>query len=196
MKKLLASLLVAVTLLGGMGAGLQNSVEPREVVVQLSNGCSGIVLDEHRILTAGHCVGEELTQDVIRDGWVYTTKILVDNDKQDFAILETTEQMTGPFAKLATRSTKQDEQVYIVGYPMGMGQIQTTGHFQGFIDNDGVKYAITTAPAAWGNSGGGLFNKDGELIGILVGGPSNGPFPVFHISLSTPLDKVFDSLNK
>lgn len=50
--------------------------------------------------------------------------------------------------------------VFTIGYPLGKNNILTTGNYQG--DDE-----ITT-PIAWGNSGGGVFDESGALIGIAI----------------------------
>lgn len=172
----------------------------RQPVVQLTieniGSCSGVVVSKGLVLTAGHCViaNEEdnatLPLFVVRDGWVYPTKVVKVDYQKDIALIAA--DIDCPCAPVSQFKPVADEKLYVVGYPYGREinntQIVTEGHYQGQMKNGDY---ITTVPAAPGNSGGGLFNQYGELVGILVAG-----IPPSTITFSVSLDVIKKILDK
>jgi len=68
-------------------------------------------------------------------------------------------------AKLAEVEPQQGDVVYSVGSPLGLLRNVS----KGILANKLVGFYISDNTTTFGNSGGGLYNKDGELIGV----PSN-----------------------
>ncbi len=62
--------------------------------------------------------------------------------------------------------TKIGEKVYAIGSPLGLVNSISEGIISGKREKNGVSLIQTTAAISSGNSGGGLFNDRGELIGI------------------------------
>lgn len=62
------------------------------------------------------------------------------------------------------------EEVFHVGYPLLYGEVSQKGVVVGdTVGSDGCRYTITTASVMVGMSGGGVYNSQGELIGITNG---------------------------
>lgn len=66
-------------------------------------------------------------------------------------------------------------QLFAVGNPLGLSWSYTSGSLSAFRDyatDEGVSMRVlqTQVPVAPGSSGGGLFHKEGHLVGIIVGG--------------------------
>ena len=58
------------------------------------------------------------------------------------------------------------EQVYTVGAPSGLERTLANGIISGLRSEGTHHYIQTTAPISPGSSGGGLFDENGNLIGI------------------------------
>ncbi len=58
--------------------------------------------------------------------------------------------------------------VAAVGYPGGLRLQITEGHVKGLHELDGERVIQSSAPFASGESGGGLFDRDGKLVGIIT----------------------------
>lgn len=56
--------------------------------------------------------------------------------------------------------------VFAIGSPLGLANTITEGIVSGFRDRSGVRLIQTSASISKGSSGGGLFNSDGQLLGI------------------------------
>jgi hypothetical protein len=62
------------------------------------------------------------------------------------------------------------EKVTHVGYPSAQPLTANVGQYVGdVIQPDGCQYSATTASVMGGMSGGGVFNSEGELVGVSVG---------------------------
>ena len=66
------------------------------------------------------------------------------------------------------KSTKVDigSSVYAIGFPMNVGLTFSDGMVSSFREAPGGRYIQFTAPISAGSSGGGLFDEEGQLIGI------------------------------
>ena len=97
----------------------------------------------------------------------------------DLAIIvsDTNEKKEGPYVNIGNQRPKIGDQIWAIGNPMGEARVVT----EGVIGQDKMKIEIMkdkypvlrnlyriTAPIFSGNSGGGLFNDKGELIGVVV----------------------------
>jgi len=97
----------------------------------------------------------------------------------DLAIIvsNTNEEKEGPYVNIGNQRPKIGDQIWAIGNPMGEARVVT----EGIISQDKMKIEIMrskypvlrnlyriTAPIFSGNSGGGLFNSKGELIGVVV----------------------------
>ena len=172
-------------------SGVVNKVENAVVVIQVaitqtdiwgrpatstSAGSGVIISDDGYILTCHHVVEDATTiQITLRSGNAYLATLVGSDEASDLAVLkiEAEEQLTyavqGHSADLVA-----GEQVVAIGNPLGMlGGTVTVGYISAtereIAMSDGSKMTLLQTDAAInsGNSGGGLFNLAGELIGIV-----------------------------
>jgi len=152
--------------------------QTRQVVGLYTDGllgsCSMVVIAPGLALTAAHCQDLQLTKGFVKmeDGQTYEVAGLVpDPTGRDLAVMHIPE-ISCPCAEMALYPARMDEAAVVVGYPLGIGQIITTGFIQSrYTSADGEDFLFATTPVAPGNSGGGLFVvRQGKayLVGILV----------------------------
>lgn len=115
----------------------------------------------------------------------------------DASILRCRAYNSPDVAKLSETPPEPLREVYSIGYPMQMGPIVTIGVINYSIANILENSWICTAPAFYGNSGGGVFYKDTrELVGltIMIGGTKGDVqfVPVPHIHLFLPVSFLSD----
>lgn len=148
--------------------------------------CSGVWVAKDAFLTANHCVKDE-------DGRIiYTIRndiSAVDADEveslrfgdvvshwedADLALVRTKLSPEHGIAFLASIRPFVGEQVQTMGNPLGLWFSYSTGTVAAIrkTDPDSTWFIQSTAPISPGNSGGGLFDMNGDLIGIC-----NGYFP-------------------
>lgn len=157
--------------------------------------CSGVWVGAHEILTAHHCVydeDEERFEDFakisyaswgdveIPDAKTITVRRrplhLIKSDKDhDLALLYADAIPPHAIVRLSTRSPKLGMPVQVSGHPLGFWWTYSKGEVSGyrFIDDKRVslpgRWLFTTAAIGPGNSGGGLFDENGDLLGICHG---------------------------
>lgn len=73
-------------------------------------------------------------------------------------------------ASFASGEVQTGQEVFTVGYPMGWGPTMAFGHLGNtntFLQTVDTRLLQADVPACSGNSGGGLFNATGQVIGIM-----------------------------
>jgi S1-C subfamily serine protease len=171
-------------------------------VVQLDRDCSGVAIktdipETTYIVTALHCKGDKsgfVNIDVKeRQKVISVTNVVYDvvrvDPKQDIMLVKTRQKLNVDLATIAHTDPREGEKVFAVGYPLGWTRTITEGYVGGYESIDaalsgfnqfGNERALlrATAPITGGNSGGGLFIKNGdnyELVGITDAGVNSFP---------------------
>lgn len=164
------------------------------------------------IVSANHCLnvgpGTTLPDGSLVTSVIFTVKdsagrecgltpILLGGNKQDDVATAVADCDVGRVARLAPAVPQRQEEVYISGHPMGVYPgVITNGFYAGWYDG----YMLTSAPAWGGNSGGPVYNTDGEVVGVLS--RKSGDYT--HLTMAAPLGEIkkrieasgdWDSLN-
>jgi serine protease Do len=140
---------------------------------------SGVLVGENSnyILTAAHVVANAIKiQVVFADG----TKLSATNKRvdktADLAIIQLERPVTHlPKAKLGdSDKTRVGDEIFVIGSPLGLSHSVSKGiisgkHTEHNETNEGraMEFFQTDASINKGNSGGPMFNMDGEVIGIV-----------------------------
>ncbi len=166
--------------------------------VSLTRSCSAILISSTAALTARHCVGREPAkrsgtiypgQNLDKRPFGYmniSTYTPHPNPKYDIAILKGTERDQDEFYKYYIRKFSTtvkgytDEEfrafmgqdAYAYGYPHGKQfrnnvQYRSDGKITSYKTKP-IPYLLTDMPAFSGQSGSGVFKKDGQFLGIMV----------------------------
>jgi S1-C subfamily serine protease len=128
-------------------------------------GCTGVLVSPNRLVTAKHCLDDEAAA-----GDVFEDRVLsFIHPAEDFAVASTVIVGTGDFIPM--RRAVLGEHVWVVGFPVQLDSGEqvltvTDGIVAGPSKSD-REFRIT-APAYFGNSGGGVWGDDGALLGIAV----------------------------
>lgn len=78
------------------------------------------------------------------------------------------ETIKGPSVPFAQKEPLLGENVYVIGAPLQSTRLITHGIISNILWEENRKNYLTDAAIVFGNSGGGLFNTKGELLGIVV----------------------------
>ena len=148
-------------------ATLTNPVHPMR---DESRVCSVVMIAPERALTAAHCLNMN-APNVEINGHLYAVTEGYAASPRDIAVL-IIPGAPCPCAVVSDTPLVEGDWVAAVGYPFDLARVVTYGEFQArIIDKaDGQEYLLVTALGAPGNSGGGLFNEHGDLVGIVVSG--------------------------
>ncbi len=186
--------------------------------IQLNGNCSGTLISSKRddktgkvetlVLTAKHCV-ENGSSDMVVDIPVYQSNRVVKKDSYvarlkgkyssaDLAlvVLKDTQTFFESVAKIAPANVMpvMGEQVWTVGYPLGLQLTITPGLFGSLetlnFPSNGIEYFRASPHVVGGNSGGGLYRQTGsgdfDLIGVTTAAHQAFTFIAFY----TPIDAV------
>ena len=146
-----------------------------------SSSGTGVIIDNHMILTAAHVVTNGTFMQVKKsnDAKKYITKVKWIDHEADLALLEVTD--TSFFENTVPQTfgglpSKQDG-VVVYGYPMGGDELSTTKGIVSRIEQHNYAHSsmdhITIqidAPINPGNSGGPAFDSKGKIVGIAIQG--------------------------
>jgi S1-C subfamily serine protease len=129
------------------------------------------------VITAAHVVEAILEKKktpcimMVSDSKIYAMNVYKLDSKLDLAVLYSTEKMkkSGPSVNISLYGPNIGDEVWVVGAPLGDSHTVTNGIISNFKVMDGKKLYRTTAPVFYGNSGGGMFNSYGDLIGVAHG---------------------------
>ncbi len=133
---------------------------------------TGVAISLGRVLTASHVINKCSAIEAIFDGKRYPATVSAQDTKNDLGLLTV---LTLPIAKAISlrRNAVNGESVMAAGYPLSgllsSDLIVTTGIVNSLagIANDASQIQVS-AQVSPGNSGGGLLDKSGNLVGIVV----------------------------
>jgi len=139
---------------------------------------SGVLIDKSgKILTAAHVVNNaDEIQVIFRDGQILKAKVTSLSRQADIAVIKTMGVIKNPKpAKMGNSdNTKIGDQIMIIGSPMELYHSLSVGYIsrketekQMTSDFKALEFFQTDASINTGNSGGPMFNMDGEVIGIV-----------------------------
>jgi S1-C subfamily serine protease len=134
---------------------------------------TGVIIDGERVITNAHVVqGASLVVVLTADGRVWDAAVLGQDTKRDVALLRV-RGLDGPPARLGNSNQLELlEDVVAIGFPTldvfeNLAPTVTAGQVSKlFAQLDGLDFIQSTAQLNPGNSGGPLFNRLGEVIGI------------------------------
>ena len=163
--------------------------------------CTGVWISVDEIVTAAHCVAldemgiispvgeyihyiiEKEVRGIFKEpAAIHLSKVILFDSKRDVAVLRAV--MAGVpvhgVAELGKELPGIGERVYMVGHPRGLYWTFSNGVVSAYRVDEEMGPMIQVNGTVWyGNSGGGLFDREGKLIGIasqLTGVPNMAYF--------------------
>lgn len=195
---LVLSVVLSIALMGGLVKAHQTQVEQHTALVEQSwqnmrlsvsmfkGQCSGVVVADGLMLTAAHCYDPEL---------VSVDEVVKMDREKDLLLVKV--PLGCPCAPIAGSTPEVDDFLRVVGFPLARSvQYLTEGRVQSPSVGEAPHYMAISAPIVFGNSGGGVFNSRGELVGIVsavavyASGFDGIPFIVPHMGLVVNLDTI------
>ena len=159
----------------------QKELDPsRQGGMVSANGLgSGVLISsDGKILTAAHLVeAADATLVEFSDGELIPARVLGAVHNADVALLQLSHPPANVVVAPLGDSDKMDvgDEVFVVGAPYGLSYTLTAGHISGrhaadnrISDTVSREFLQTDAAINQGNSGGPMFNMNGEVIGIIT----------------------------
>ncbi|MDX6532158.1 MAG: hypothetical protein QOH41_4448 [Blastocatellia bacterium] len=141
-------------------------------------GSGVLISSDGKILTAAHLVeAADATLVEFSDGELIPARVLGAVHNADVALLQLAHPPASPVVAPLGDSDKMDvgDEVFVVGAPYGLGYTLTAGHISGrhsadnrISDTASREFLQTDAAINQGNSGGPMFNMNGEVVGIIT----------------------------
>jgi serine protease Do len=148
--------------------------EPMAIVEGLGSGV--LISNDGKILTAAHVVQTADVASVeFSDGQQIIARVIGSDVQSDVALLQLKEMPKGVTPATLGDSDKMEvgDQVFVIGAPYGISQTLSVGHLSGRHrlntnnQSTSVEFLQTDAAINTGNSGGPMFDMQGNVIGIV-----------------------------
>jgi serine protease Do len=168
-----------------------------------SLGSGFIISRDGYILTNNHVVdGADEVTVRLQDRRTFTAKVVGTDPKYDIALLKVSDGDSLPAVSIGdSRSLKPGQWVLAIGSPFGFdytvtqGIVSAVGRNLGQQDQPYTSFIQTDVPINRGNSGGPLFNLQGQVVGINSQIYSNtGNY--MGVSFSIPIDVAMNAVQQ
>ena len=148
--------------------------EPMAIVDGLGSGV--LISSDGKILTAAHVVQTvDVAMVEFSNGQAISARVIGSDVQSDVALLQLKEMPKGITPSTLGDSDKVEvgDQIFVIGAPYGISQTLSVGHLSGRHRMDpnnqstAVEFLQTDAAINTGNSGGPMFDMQGNVIGIV-----------------------------
>ena len=178
--------------------------QPQKRKPQRTAGSGFIISDDGYIVTNNHVVEEaETIKITLSNDEVYSAEVIGLDPRMDLALLKINPEIDLPYVSFGdSENSKVGEWVVAIGNPFGLGGTVTAGIISALGRNIGSgpydHFIQTDAPINKGNSGGPLFNMNGEVIGVntMIYSQTGGSVGIGFSIPSDLVKPVIDQLKK
>jgi serine protease Do len=129
---------------------------------------SGVVIADNLLATACHVTREAKTIEVTHDGKRWVATVESGSATHDLCLISVSNLRLPAIAIRASESLRPGERVVAAGFPSGGDLAVHDGVVEGLYRYDGGNVIRTSATFDAGASGGGLFDEEGALVGLLA----------------------------
>ncbi|KGR74653.1 S1 family peptidase [Ureibacillus sinduriensis] len=136
----------------------------------ISSGSGVIIGDGTKIITCSHCIKPNLVNIARFSGedTAQRCKIIFNDPHKDIAILKVDKPLGKGVRIGDSKTVKIGQEAFVVGFPLNIKKITAlSANIAGFEPLDGFELIRIDSSINHGNSGGPLFNEEGELVGIV-----------------------------
>lgn len=174
MNNLARVLLMAVLALGGCApANQEASVKAATAVIEtpLAGGCSATYIGPRLLLTASHCIMVD-SGPIAINGKVGNI-VSARHDGQDMAVVVV--DIASPVWAKVGKPAGQGDRLFFYGHASGFDALLRRGYVTGFHEGR----TLVDMTIGKGDSGAGVFNERGEVVGVVSSIFS--AHPAFHV---------------
>lgn len=144
---------------------------------------TGIMVAPGYVVTNCHVTARAVAINVVKGALHRPVESQHADVEHDLCILHAPGAAADKVARLRESALRLGEQVHAIGFIFGISPRFNTGEVNGLYEFDGAKVVQTTTPFSSGASGGGLFDSDGRVVGVVTfkyraGGAQHFALPV------------------
>ncbi|MGZ5661121.1 MAG: trypsin-like peptidase domain-containing protein [Usitatibacter sp.] len=153
---------------------------------------SGVVIASGRVVTNCHVTSGASQISVTTGGASRGALVDVADEEFDLCSLDVS-GLDAPAVRIGTvAGLRTGQRVYAIGAPLGLELTISEGIVSSLREVAGGKVIQTTAPVSPGSSGGGLFDADGKLVGIVTFQTRAGQ----NLNFAVPADWIAEMRNR
>lgn len=147
--------------------------EDENELISADSGATGFIFDDNRhIMTNAHVIGDARKIAVVDQyNTEYTATLIGKDDKTDIALLQVAQLDLPALKSGSSTALKLGDALFVVGFPFSLGPSVSqgiVGALERFLPNyPYIRFIQTDAAVNPGNSGGPMFNLDGEVVGMV-----------------------------
>ncbi len=143
-----------------MSNDVYSAAQTSTVLIRTSTGLgTGVVINDKCVLTVAHVADEDTVEFLDWKQRVTTVTRTTHDEEKDIAVVCGNASLDLPPVSLRSTMPQRYAEVFTIGNPLKNVNVLTTGRYQ--------LNGIITAQTAPGNSGGGVFDSAGSLIGLV-----------------------------
>lgn len=158
---------------------------------QIKQG-SGVVTGSGRVITNCHVVSGADQITVASGGDTRSASVYVSDEEFDLCSLDVT-GLSAPAVSIGSvGGLRTGQRVFAIGAPLGLELTISEGIVSSLREMAAGKVIQTTAPVSPGSSGGGLFDVDGKLVGIITFQQRSGQ----NLNFAVPADWIAEMRNR
>jgi hypothetical protein len=144
------------------------------------DSCSATAVGPHTLLTAGHCL--MASTKIIIDGTPTVVKNMVFDDADHMLVI--TDATFPAFLAIDQKALGEAGQVHMWGNPGHSVDVYRIGAFLKWEDDGDTKLAVFQLPVFAGDSGSGIINDAGLIIGVVSMGDKNAQTAVLPFAFT------------
>jgi hypothetical protein len=148
---------------------------------------SGVLVAENLVVTNCHVTRDATHIQVVKQGERWDVRAQASDVEHDLCVLKVP-NVTGRVAPVRAQPPKVGQSVIAIGYVGGQVPRLSGGEVQALYHFDGGRVIRSTAWFNSGASGGGLFDEEGNLIGIIAFRHQRGQSQFFAL----PVDWIYE----
>lgn len=176
----------------------QSGAEKRPATIAKFGGTGFLLSGQGFVATSYHIIKEARTLQVANNGFGYDAKVVFSDPATDFAILQIQDSTFDvlPYVpyNIFSSTAQMGQKVFTLGYPRtdlvyGEGVISSLSGF----NDDTIAYQISV-PLNPGNSGGPVFDEQGNVVGLISAKQDNIEGAAFAVK-STYINDILGKLD-
>lgn len=147
---------------------------------------SGVVVDRDTVITNCHVVENGMAIKARQGSEQFDAAVELADETHDLCRLRVPGLNAPSVAMGSVASLSVGQKVYAIGSPQGLDLTLSDGLVSSLREGPDGTYIQTSAPVSPGSSGGGLFNEQGQLVGIVTFQSRQGQ----NLNFAIPVDWI------